>query len=84
MRWGAKFPSGEVISVLNHLISEEVLLGFRTNFFREADAGWIPEVMIDVPQAVSKATLNKAIRQVLEAAGATQGDMIITIKRWAE
>jgi hypothetical protein len=29
----ARFPAGNIISVLNHLVSEEVLLGFSTNFF---------------------------------------------------
>ena len=45
----ARFPSGKVISVLNHLTSEEVLLGFRSNFFQQNAPGWIPEGDIEVP-----------------------------------
>jgi hypothetical protein len=80
----AGFPSGKVILVLNHLVSEEVFLGFSTNFFRQSGSGWIPQVKIDVPQAVSKATLNHALKQIHEAAGLDEGDMILTIKRWDE
>ncbi len=78
----ARFPSGKVISVLNHLTSEEVLLGFRSNFFQQHAPGWIPEVHIEVSQAVSKGTLNQATKQILDAAGLSEGDMIITVKRW--
>jgi hypothetical protein len=80
----ARFPAGNIISVLNHLVSEEVLLGFSTNFFRQTDPDWIPEVKIDVPRAVSRADLNRAIKQILETAGRGEDDMIITTKRWDE
>jgi hypothetical protein len=65
-------------------VSEEVLLGFSTNFFRQTDPDWIPEVKIDVPRAVSRADLNRAIKQILETAGRGEDDMIITTKRWDE
>lgn len=80
----ARFPSGKVISVLNHLTSEEVLLGFRSNFFQQNAPGWIPEVDIEVPQAVSRGTLNKAIQQIREAAGLGESEMIINVNRWAD
>ena len=80
----AEFLSSTVISVMNHLISEEVFLGFRTNFSRQGSENWLPEVTIDVSQAVGKATLKAAIRQVREAAALNEAEMVITLKRWAE
>ena len=53
----AEFLSSTVISVMNHLVSEEVFLGFRTSFSRQGSENWLPEVTIDVSQAVGKATL---------------------------
>ena len=80
----AEFLSSTVISVMNHLISEEVFLGFRTNFSQQGSENWVPEVTIDVSQTVGKATLKAAIRQVREAAGLNEAEMVITLKRWAE
>ncbi len=80
----AELLSSTVISVLNHLISEEVFLGFRTNFSRQGLENWLPEVTIDVSQAVGKGTLKAAIRQVREAAGLNEAEMVVTLKRWAE
>ena len=80
----AEFLSSTVISVMKHLISEEVFLGFHTNFSRQGSENWLPEVTIDVSQAVGKATLKAAIRQVREAAGLNEAEMVITLKRWAE
>jgi hypothetical protein len=37
-----------------------------------------------VPRAVSRADLNRAIKQILETAGRGEDDMIITTKRWDE
>ena len=80
----AEFLRSTVISVMNHLISEEVFLGFRTNFSQQGSENWLPEVTIDVSQAVGKATLKAAIRQVREATGLNEAEMVITLKRWAE
>jgi len=78
------FSSIKVITVMNHLISEEVFLGFRTNFSRQGLENWLPEVIIDVSQAVGKATLKAAISQVRDAAALKEAEMVITLKRWAE
>ena len=78
------FSSIKVISVMNHLISEEVFLGFRTNFSRQGLESWLPEVTIDVSQAVGKATLKAAISQVREAVGLNGAEMVITLRRWSE
>jgi hypothetical protein len=80
----ARFPSGKVISVLNHLVSEEVFLGFSTNFFSQSSPGWIPQVKIDLPKYVGQATLNDAIEQIHTAAGCEEGDIVLTFRRWDE
>jgi hypothetical protein len=77
----ARFPSGKVISVLNRLTNKEVLLGFRSNFFQQNAPGWVPEVHIEVPQAVSKGTLDNAIQQIREAAGLDESDIMINVNR---
>lgn len=60
---------GDLNQVLNGLVREGVLTGFRTNFAVRKEAGWQPEVFISVPDLEEAGQALRCVRHALESLG---------------
>ncbi len=57
---------GQVNAVLNQLVREGTLTGFRTNFADRKDASWRLEATVSVPDVENAGEALRRAREVLE------------------